>query len=589
MKLRTVAPIRGIGRRWRVSALAAAVATLLVTPGVHAAPPPDAGTLLETVKPIPPLPPRAIGELIKGAPDARPALAPDAGLRLRLANVRFSGVTVMPLPALQNLVRPDIGRELSFTDLDALAGRVTKLYRDRGYFIARAYLPQQEIKDGSIEILVLEGHLGKVRPQLTTAGPKITDAQLAGFVSDALPPKEPVTVAALERAMLLVNDLPNVTAHATLVPGSSVGATDLVLEANESGRFSQDTIEADNAGSRYSGAYRFGGSVNAVSLAGLGDLLSARGLTSFSGFNYGRLAWTTPVTGSGLKLGTSATYTDYKLGGALKPLDDRGDADIFSVFSVYPVVRTRMFNLYQTATFETKSLHDDSVAGELADKRINVASLSLSGDETDTWSGGGLGTFGITLGLGHLALDGGTEAGGDATTARTAGDYRKLTIQALRQQRLADDWVLYTSVNAQFASKNLDSSESFSFGGPSGVRAYPVGEAPADAGVLATVELRYNVPVQFSLGALQAQLFYDHGNITLHKEPWEAYVASGDRNKYVLQSLGVGVNLYRERSLLISASAAHKLGSNPDPGVREEDADGRDSLVRFWLQLVKYW
>ncbi len=580
---------RDARRGRRVAALATAIASLLAAPGVYAAPPPDAGTLIETVKPIPALPPRPIGELIKGIPDARPALAADAGLRLRLANVRFSGVTVMPLSDLQNLVRPDIGREVSFADLDALAGRVTKLYRDRGYFVARAYLPQQEIQDGSIEILVLEGHLGKIHPQLTTAGPKIADSVLAGFVADALPPQKPVTVAALERALLLVNDLPNVTAHATLVPGSSLGATDLVLDANASGRFSQDTIEADNAGSRYSGAYRFGGSVNLVSPAGIGDLLSARGLTSFSGFNYGRLAWSTPVGGSGLKLGTSATYTDYKLGGALRPLDDHGDANIFSVFSVYPIVRSRMFNLYQTATIETKSLHDDSVAGELANKRINVGSLGLSGDETDTWSGGGLATFGITLGLGHLALNGGTEATADASTARTAGDYHKLTIQALRQQRLSADWVLYASVNAQLASKNLDSSESLSFGGPTGVRAYPVGEAPADAGVLATVELRYNLPVQFSLGALQAQVFYDHGNVTLHKNPWDSFVASGEHDKYVLQSLGVGANLYRDGSLLISASAAHKLGSNPDPGVHGDDADGRDSSVRFWLQLVKYW
>jgi hemolysin activation/secretion protein len=177
----------------------------------------------------------------------------------------------------------------------------------------------------------------------------------------------------------------------------------------------------------------------------------------------------------------------------------------------------------------------------------------------------------------------------DATTARAAGSYRKVTLQAMRQQRLIDDFVLYGSVNAQFASKNLDSSESMSFGGPSGVRAYPVGEAPADAGVLATLELRYNVPVETPLGALQGQLFVDHGNVRLHQDPWGSYIASGAPNKYDLKAAGVGVNLYREDSLLVTATAAHKIGSNPDPGLHGVDADGRDSSTRFWVQAVKYW
>jgi hemolysin activation/secretion protein len=581
--------IKAIAAQCRAATLAGVIALFLAASSAQAAPP-DSGVLLETVKPAPVLPPKPVGDLIKGAPEARPALKADAGLRVHLTGVRFSGVTAVPLSTLEDLVRPEIGKDLSFEQLDALAGRVTKLYRDRGFFIARAYLPQQELKGGSVEILVLEGHVGDVQVKYTTAGPKISDSTLAGFVKDALPTAKPVTVAELERAILLENDLPNVSAHATLVPGASIGTTDLVLEANQSGWFSQDTLEADNAGSRYSGPGRYGGSVNVASLAGIGDLLSARALTSFTGFNYGRLAWVAPVTHTGLKLGVSGTYTNYELGGPLAPLDDRGNANVFSLFSVYPVVRSRMFNLYQTATLETKSLKDESVAGQLADKRINVASIGLSGDETDAWHGGGLSSFGITAGFGHLALlNGALDVAADAATAQTAGTYRKLSLQALRQQRLADNWVLFGSVNAQFASKNLDSSESMSFGGPSGVRAYPVGEAPADAGVLTTLELRYNVPGKTSLGALQGQLFVDHGNVTLHEDPWASYVAFGAPNKYDLTAAGVGMNLYRENSLLVTAAVAHKIGSNPNPGLAGADADGRDSSTRFWLQVVKYW
>jgi hemolysin activation/secretion protein len=579
-----------LNRHARAAALATAIALILSGAGALAEQTPDAGTLLQTVKPPPALPPKPVGELIQVPGDTRPALKADPGLRVLLKGVRFSGVTAFQPSLLEDLVRPDLGKELSFADLDSMAGRVTKFYRDHGFFIARAYLPQQSLQDGSVEILVLEGHIGKVHVKYSSAGPRISDSVLGGFVESAVPAAKPVTVSELERAILLENDLPNVTAHATLVPGASVGSTDLVLEANQSGWFSKDTLEADNAGSRYSGPGRYGGSVNVASLAGIGDLLSVRALTSFSGFDYARLSWTAPVTHSGLKVGVSGTYTDYKLGAALAPLDDHGDAKVFSVFSVYPIIRSRLFNLYQTTTLETKFLYDTSIAGPIADKRINVASLGLSGDESDGWHGGGLSTFSATVGLGHLdLLNGAADVAGDAMTARSAGPYKKLNLQALRQQRLSDSWVLAGSVGAQFASKNLDSSESFSFGGPYSVRAYPVGEAPADEGVLSTLELRYNMAAPVNLGALQWQLFADHGDVVLHKDPWSSYVSSGAPNRYSLSDAGVGASLYREDSLLVTAAVAHKIGSNPNPGLAGVDADGRDLSTRFWLQVVKYW
>ena len=54
------------------------------------------------------------------------------------------------------------GRELSLADLDQAAARVTKFYRQSGYPVARAYVPAQEIKDGVVEIAVLEGRFGKL-------------------------------------------------------------------------------------------------------------------------------------------------------------------------------------------------------------------------------------------------------------------------------------------------------------------------------------------------------------------------------------------------------------------------------------------
>ncbi|HEY0281232.1 MAG TPA: POTRA domain-containing protein, partial [Rhizomicrobium sp.] len=54
------------------------------------------------------------------------------------------------------------GSELSLADLRVLASKITHLYNRNGYFVAQAYLPPQDIKDGAVTIAVIEGRYGKI-------------------------------------------------------------------------------------------------------------------------------------------------------------------------------------------------------------------------------------------------------------------------------------------------------------------------------------------------------------------------------------------------------------------------------------------
>jgi hemolysin activation/secretion protein len=555
-----------------------------------ASPPPDAGTLLNTVKPLPQQPEKPPENLITAPDQPRPAMQNKVHLKVVVNRVVFSGVHAFPESVLQTLIADKIGKELNFDDLTHLTGMITKYYRDHGYIVARAYLPEQPITDNTIEIVVLEGKLGKVIPHYKTPGPKISDEQLQSLVTHQIPEGASLTLSKLERALLLENELPNVKATATLVPGASVGTSDLVLEATQQGWLTNNTIDADNFGSRYSGVGRYGGSVNIASPAGLGDVLSVRGLTSFKGFDYARLSWTAPVGGSGLKIGIADSYSDYALGGPFESAGLKGNSNVASLFSVYPYLRSRFFNLYQTASIENKRLFNNSNAGEISDQYINAISLGIHGDDYDSWMGGGLSTFSITYTGGKLDLaSNAADAANDAATAQTAGAYSKVLVQAVRQQFLANNLILYGSITNQWASKNLSSSESLAMGGPTAVRAYPVGEAPADEGLLATAELRYNTLAPHNLGSLQYQLFYDYGRVRLHKNTWESLDAAGTPNAYTLAGFGVGTNLYKENAYLISATLATKVGSNPNPGDNGTDADGLTSTTRFWLQATVYW
>lgn len=553
---------------------------------------PDAGLLLQTVRPELPQPARPATPLIQVAPTVRPPLRAPAGFKVKVNGFRFTGNSVFSERELAAVVSGDIGKELDVNGLEQAAAEITRFYRAHGYFVARAYLPEQQIQNGIIEIAVLEGRLDHVRIKRDPAGLKVSSSVIDRLVKGAMPPGEVISVKRLERGLLLVNDLPQVDARSTLVPGASVGTSDLIVEANQS-KWATNSVDIDNAGNRYTGQTRLGTQLNLNSPTGMGDQLTLRAVSSFDGMNYGRLSWMVPVGAQGTKAGAAYTYTNYKLGGSLAALGAAGDAEIGSLFTVTPFVRSRDFNLYGTFNYDHKRLFDKTYVSTVSDRQLDVASYGIGGDVHDQWLGGGLNSFSLTATTGHVNRDAyQADAQQDAQHAQTGGTYDKLSYQAFRQQQLPDNFVLYGSVTGQVASKNLDSSEAFSLGGISGVRAYPTNEAVGDAGFVGTVELRYNVPRPVATGSLQLKTFYDYGHIQLHKFPWAGALDRGTGampNQYNLQGAGVGLNLFKPDSYLISAAVAWKVGSNPAADALGNDSDGSNRHARFWLQGIKYF
>src|SRR5207237_10876676 len=77
------------------------------------------------------------------------------------------------------------------------------------------------------------------------------------------------------------------------------------------------------------------------------------------------------------------------------------------------------------------------------------------------------------------------------TAHNTFAGFTKYNVDMRRLQRITDNASLLLSLSGQRATRNLASAEKFSLGGPNGVRAFPVGEATADVGMIVTTEMRY--------------------------------------------------------------------------------------------------
>lgn len=554
-----------------------ALLCLLMATAALAAAPPDAGQLLREQEPQRPLPGGAPGP--KAEPE-RPPL-PDTGERILVRGIVFTGSEGLASAAeLQALVADAVGQELSFAALQALADRVTRHLQDKGWFLARAYLPRQDVTAGYLEIAIVQGTSDGGVTLRRDASARIDAEHLRALAAPAVRPGQPLNERALERAILLMNDLAGVTAKATLTPGATPGSTGVQVDVSE-GPLLTGAVWGDNHGNRYTGAWRGSGLLNVNDPIGAGDQLTLL-LTEAEGLLQGRAGYVVQLPPSGLKASLAYTGLRYELTGPLAPLAATGAGHTVTAGASYPLYRRRTLNVTAAATYEYKGLLDSVAGATTRDRALHSGTAALSGDLYDTLLGGGYTAWSAGATAGSLR-----EAVANIAVTDTEGAYARVNLGLSRLQRLAERLAVNLAGSGQVALRNLDSSEKFNLGGPYGVRAYPVGEGAGDAGLLLTADLRYDLPLPAAAGALQLVGFYDAGWVRLHQAPWANAVSTAtNRNAYWLQGAGVGLTYNYGGWLTLRATWAHTLGANAGRSPAGQDADGRGDHNRVWLQTT---
>jgi hemolysin activation/secretion protein len=388
-----------------------------------------------------------------------------------------------------------------------------------------------------------------------------------------------VTEPAIERKMLLLNDLPGVgEAHAALRPGTEVGESDLTVDL-AAAPFATGSVEYNNQGNTFTGVNQLTGYLNLLSPLGLGDLLSAQLTHGFDGLEYGRLAYQVPAGSDGIKLGGAYSRTDYRLGKSFSSLDATGDANAYTLNASYPFIRRPNFNLYGQAAYDWRDFEDRLGSVSLVtNKSTHVARLTLSGDARDALWVGGIAVFSLGYSDGNLNIETPAARTTDDATAQTNGHFGKWNVNALRLQGIGERLSVYVSLSGQKASKNLDSSEKFLLGGAYGVRAYPTGEAPGDSGYLATAELRYTFSIAALPGVLQPFAFVDTGGVTINENPF----ITGANTRH-LTGGGFGLTWVRASDFQVKLMVATRMGSE------SSTASDTDQRTRGWVQAIKYF
>lgn len=552
--------------------------------------PPDAGLILDAVQPPASAPATSTPSIEVQSP-AQPALTPPSNLEVTVKAFRVVGATVFTEQELLVLLQSFQDRPLGLVELEQAAATITRFYRSHGYPVARAYMPAQRIKDGIVEIVVLEGRVGRVDVQMKNPDGRLTLVGAQAVMSGSVKPGEPVRRDDIERGLLLLDDLPGMAVKSTLVPGASVGTSDLIVEAYEA-YWINGSVEADNFGNRYTDRARLGATFNLDNPARAGDRLSLRVLSSGSRMNYARLSYLSPVGVRGTKFGAAYSRVTYKLGREFESLDADGVAEVAGLFVLHPVERTRRFSLFGTLGFDRKTFTNRAGGAVTSDKSADLFSVGTSGESRDFAGGGGVNSFDASFAGGRLDLGGSAgDQAADAASARTEGRFYKLGYRAARLQRLTEEVSFYAAWQGQRASTNLDSSEKFVLGGPLGVRAYPQGEASADEANLLNLELRWDTTAAWARGHFQWAVFVDAGRARLHKETWVGWEGGNTQlpNVYSLYGTGFALGWSERDRYWLRASYAHKLGHNPGRDGNDRDSDNTDDDGRFWLQAVTWF
>jgi len=531
---------------------------------------PGAGNLLQQVAPPPTAAPVRSTVLRIERADGSP-LAVTSAFEVR--SLLISGNTRYDTGSLHALVADAEGQRLTLAQLDAVIARITAHYRRGGYPLARAIIPAQTIQSGVVRIEVIEARLGEVQIDNRSR----VDSALLRSTAAPLRVGEVIAQAPLDRALLLMSDIPGVNLSALLRPGAATGTSDLAVTADPLPAL-MGQVSVDNQGNRFTGRARVGAAVSLANPLQRGDMLNVQVLSSGAGLNHAQLSYQSTLSGQGTRAGTTYAALRYRLGDSAEKLQAHGTAGVSSLWLSQPLLRSADLNLRGQFQYDHLQLRDHVDASAIrSDRHLGNWALSLSGDARDAMLPGGDSLWNIVITSGRLAHDDAAAAAADAGTSKVRGGFSKINLFLSHVQPISPAMAVALRLTAQSAQANLDPSQKLSLGGPQAVRAYDSGAISGDSGWAVSLEYRLllDALAPQTGGRWQATLFIDSGRLTINQQPWQAGI-----NAARLSGAGLGLRWSADEQWSAQVSMATPIG-------KPAEALGIARSTRAWLEIAR--
>lgn len=492
-------------------------------------------------------------------------------IKFVLQGITFEGVTIYKEATLLPFYEKYLGQEVSLGLLFQIAKEITAKYRNDGYLLTQAVVPPQKISGGIARIKVGEGFIDNIEIKGDVTRDHFN--RLEGYASK-LKQSRPLKAEILERYLLLLNDLPGVTAKSVITPSETVANASMLTIV-----LTQKQVDLyanyNNRGSKFNGPVQWSAGVGLNSILGFGffertefnyiSSIANDGTLFGDELKFFSALHEQTITNEGTKFIVSGTVSSTEPGHTLLANDVKGNSSTLTLSLYHPLIRSREKNLsvqfgYTGRDAQTK------IGGTLSTSdKIRVLDLGTSFDFVDAYQGINLITFQLSQGL---DVFGATEPGNlNATRAAGQNEFTKFSGNLLRLQQITPKWSILAEGAWQFALDDMLAAEEFRIGGARFVRGYDAAELTGDSGVALSGELRFTHLINKAVVKnVQLYGFLDHGIV------WHRHPDSGIDTKESRSSTGLGARLQLVNYLSASLEAARPLSNR---STAEGDKDTR--------------
>jgi len=480
------------------------------------------GRIEQPLQPQPTVPPTGGAPGTPTIPGGGEAPAGAENMHFVLRGLQVSGISVYPAGTFDSFYSGLVGKDVTLAQVYSVAQQITARYRKDGYILSQAVLPAQQIANGVVQIRVVEGFIDKVIVKDEITGSTGGDRGVLDGMAQKITTVRPLTAAALERYMLLINDLPGVQARSFLSPSAATpGAADLTIVLND--KKYDGFASFDNLGSRFVGPLEFSVAGNLDNAIGIYE---RTGLRYAGTFDFKELKYIEASHQE--QIGTEGTHLDFTyfrsesqpnsvLHGANAQVDSLNNSGMLVL--THPVIRSRAENLNLRARIDIDNI--DVTTGNFVSTTDRLRVLRLSGayNVVDTAVGPpAVNLFSFEVSQGLPVFDA-SNKDPKSSNLRAPSTFTKATLEIQRQQSIVDNWSILVAGEGQYAFNDLLSEEKIGLGGPLYGRGYDPSQIIGDEGLAGKVELQYGQTLGLDwFRDYQAYAFFDAGYVhDLHK------------------------------------------------------------------------
>ena len=370
-------------------------------------------------------------------------------------------------------------RGITLGMIEAVADTITRYYRERGFILAKAYIPKQHVRDGVVTITLLLGQLGEVEANNNRL---YSDRYVKRIFKYSL--GKPVSNNTIEEKLYLLNDLPGLSASGYFEPGSQVGDTKLNINFNRERRFNSN-MRLDNHGSEATGEYRAYSDFYWNNPLNLGDELQLGVLGSFNPENsvYGSARYSLPIYTPRAQFSLGASSNDFVTDDTASGLSDfeiSGKSLVVDAKTTYKITRSRTNN--QTVSLGYSEINSQIEFGSLSnsrlDKTVNKLDFGYSFDLLNEKSRV-LHQGGIVITYSEFVE--GAEEGQDLEATLISFDYSMLSFIGIPFTDKQSKLIMRAA--GQYSGASLSEVLQFGLAGPTRARGYKINEFFADDAV----------------------------------------------------------------------------------------------------------